>query len=151
MNEKAIDAARAKPLQDEFKKIDAIKDRNDLLKEIAHLQTIGVGAVFLFTSGQDAKNSTMVIAQAFQGGLGMPDRDYYTKTDEASKKLRDAIRRARDQDADAAGRAGRKGGGRREEDSGVRNQAGGSRRAPGWSCAIRKRTTTRCRRPSSRG
>ena len=89
MNEKAIDAARAKPLQDEFKKIDSIKDRSGLLKEIAHLQTIGVGAAFRFTSGQDAKNSTMVIGQAFQGGLGMPDRDYYTKTDDASKKLRD--------------------------------------------------------------
>src|SRR5207302_979279 len=42
-----------------------------------------------FSSGQDAKDSTREIAQAVQGGLGMPDRDYYTKTDEASKKLRD--------------------------------------------------------------
>jgi predicted metalloendopeptidase len=89
MNEKAVAAARTKPLEDEFKRIDAIKDRGDLLKEIAHLHTIGVGVVFNFGSGQDDKDSTREIAQAAQGGLGMPDRDYYTKTDDASKKLRD--------------------------------------------------------------
>jgi predicted metalloendopeptidase len=89
MDEKTIDAARIQPIQDEFKRIDAIKDRNDLLKEIAHLHTIGVDAFFEFGSGQDAKDSTREISQAVQGGLGLPDRDYYTKTDEASKKLRD--------------------------------------------------------------
>ncbi len=89
MDEKTIEAVRTKPLGDEFKNIDAIKERNDLLKEIAHLHTIGVDALFDFSSGQDAKDSTHEIAQAVQGGLGMPDRDYYTKTDEASKKLRD--------------------------------------------------------------
>ena len=45
--------------------------------------------VLRFRFAPDDKNSTKVIAQAFQGGLGMPDRDYYTKTDDASKKLRD--------------------------------------------------------------
>ena len=89
MDEKAVDAARTKPLEDEFKRVDAIKDRDDLLKEIAHLHTIGVGVLFEFGSGQDAKDSTREISQAVQGGLGLPDRDYYTKTDEASKKLRD--------------------------------------------------------------
>ncbi|MBV9007569.1 MAG: hypothetical protein JO354_00160, partial [Verrucomicrobia bacterium] len=89
MNEQAIDAAKATPLEDEFKMIDSIKDRADVLKEIAHLHNIGVEVLFGFTSGQDDKNSTMVIAQAYQGGIGLPDRDYYTKTDEASKKLRD--------------------------------------------------------------
>jgi putative endopeptidase len=89
MDEKTIDAMRTKPLQEEFAKIDAIKNRADVLREIAHLHAIGVGALFAFGSGQDQKNSTMVIAHAVQAGLGMPDRDYYTKTDEASKKLRD--------------------------------------------------------------
>src|SRR5881409_2906306 len=89
MDEKTIEAVRTKPLGDEFKNIDAIKDRNDLLKEIAHLHSIGVDALFEFASGQDAKDSTHEIAQAVQGGLGLPDRDYYTKTDAASKKLRD--------------------------------------------------------------
>ena len=89
MDEKAIDAMRTKPLADEFKSIDAIKDRSDLLKEIAHLHTIGVNALFNFGAGQDSKDSMHDIAQAAQGGLGLPDRDYYTKTDDASKKLRD--------------------------------------------------------------
>src|SRR2546421_11180444 len=89
MNEKEVDAARVKPLQDDFKRIDALKNSKDVLKEIAHLHTMGVTAFFGFTAGQDDKNSNMVIAQAYQGGLGMPDRDYYTKEDDASKKLRD--------------------------------------------------------------
>jgi putative endopeptidase len=89
MDEKTIEAMRTKPLVEEFKSIEAIKDRNDLLKEIAHLHTIGVPVLFDFDAGQDAKDSTHDIAQAAQGGLGLPDRDYYTKTDEASKKLRD--------------------------------------------------------------
>src|SRR5947209_10526429 len=89
MNEEAVNAAKVAPLNDELKRIDAIKERKDILNELAHLHATGVGAFFGFTSGQDDKNSTMVIAQAFQGGLGLPDRDYYTKEDEGSKKLRD--------------------------------------------------------------
>ena len=89
MDEKTVEAMRAKPLDDELKRIDAMKDRSDVLKEIAHLHSIGVGAFFNFGSGQDDKDSTREIAHALQGGLGMPDRDYYTKTDDASKKLRD--------------------------------------------------------------
>ncbi len=90
MDEQAIDAAKATPLAEEMKRIDAIKDRKDLQKEIAHLHDLGVTSLFGFTSGQDEKNSTMIIAQAYQGGIGLPDRDYYTKTDDASKKLREA-------------------------------------------------------------
>jgi predicted metalloendopeptidase len=90
MDEKTIEAARTKPLEDELKRIDAIKDRADLLKAIARLHTIGVDALFEFGSGQDAKDSTREIAQAHQGGLGLPDPDYYTKTDDDSKKKRAA-------------------------------------------------------------
>lgn len=89
MNEKAVDAAKAKPLESELKRIDLMKDRKDVLNEIAHLHAMGIYPFFLFTSGQDDKNSIMVISQAYQGGLGLPDRDYYTKDDDASKKLRD--------------------------------------------------------------
>ncbi|MBA3963171.1 MAG: M13 family peptidase [Chthoniobacterales bacterium] len=90
MNEEKINAQGAKPLQDEMKRIEAVTDLDSLTKEIAHLHDTGVTALFGFTSGQDDKNSTMVIAQAYQGGLGLPDRDYYTKDDDASKKLREA-------------------------------------------------------------
>lgn len=89
IDEKAVEAAKAKPLDDEFKRIDAIKDKADVLKAVAHLHGMGVNAFFGFTSGADDKNASMTIAQAYQGGLGLPDRDYYTKEDDGSKKLRD--------------------------------------------------------------
>src|SRR5213080_2489680 len=69
MDEKTIDAARFHPLDDELKRIEAITDRRELLKEIAHLHSIGVDVLFEFGSGQDAKDSTHDIAQAVQGGL----------------------------------------------------------------------------------
>jgi len=89
MDEKAIEAAKAKPLAEEFKQIDAIKDRAGVLQAVARLHRQGVGAFFLFSSGADDKNAAMSIAQAYQGGLSLPDRDYYLKEEEASKKLRD--------------------------------------------------------------
>ena len=89
MDEQKIDGLRAKPLENEFKAIDSIQDRNDLQTEIAHLQDMGVDVLFTFTSQPDAKDSMHELAQASQGGLGLPDRDYYTKTDDASKKIRD--------------------------------------------------------------
>src|SRR5437868_2986711 len=89
IDEKTIDALRTKPLAEEFQRIDAIKDRAALLKAIAHLHTIGVGAFFEFGAGQDAKDITRDIAQAVQGGLGMPDRDYYTKQDADMKQKRE--------------------------------------------------------------
>jgi len=88
MNEKAAEAARVKPLEAELKRIDAMKGSGDVLKEIARLHSMGINALFNFSSGQDDKDSTMVIGQVYQGGLGLPDRDYYTKEDDASKKLR---------------------------------------------------------------
>src|SRR6266567_4997835 len=89
MDEKAVEAARTTPLTQEFQKIDAMKDRQDVLKEIAHLHSIGINPFFNFGSGQDAKDSNHDIAQAVQGGLGMPDRDYYTKQDADMKQKRE--------------------------------------------------------------
>src|SRR6267143_2689729 len=89
MDEKAVEAARTTPLMEEFQKIDAMKDRPDVLKEIAHLHSIGISVFFNVGSGQDAKDSNHDIAQAVQGGLGMPDRDYYTKQDADMKQKRE--------------------------------------------------------------
>ncbi len=89
MDEKTIEALKTKPLDDEFNAIATINERSALLKEIAHLHSMGIDALFNFGSQPDSKDSTHEIAQAAQGGLGLPDRDYYTKTDEPSKKLRD--------------------------------------------------------------
>jgi putative endopeptidase len=88
MDEKQINAAGAKPLDPEFGRIGALSSVTDLQAEVARLQRIGVGALFRFGSTQDMKNSSQVIGGADQGGLGLPDRDYYTKTDEKSKEIR---------------------------------------------------------------
>lgn len=90
MNEPAIEAAGVKPLNEEFARIAAIHDLAGLQAEIARLQMNGARAVFNFGSEQDPKNSTQVIAGAGQGGLGLPDRDYYLRDDAKSKQLRAA-------------------------------------------------------------
>jgi putative endopeptidase len=77
-----------KPLAPVLGEIDAIKTRAQLATTIAHLHSVGVRAGFGFGSEQDFKNSAQVIAGAHQGGLGLPDRDYYTKTDSASAAMR---------------------------------------------------------------
>jgi putative endopeptidase len=89
MDEKQIDAAGAKPLDPEFGRIGALASVADLQAEVARLQGTGVGALFYFGSTQDTKNSSQVIGGADQGGLGLPDRDYYTKTDDKSKRIRE--------------------------------------------------------------
>ncbi len=89
MDEAAIEAAGLQPLEPELARIARLATPADLQAEIARLQSHGVNAVFGFTAEQDRRNSTEVIAIASQGGLGLPDRDYYTKTDEDSKTLRD--------------------------------------------------------------
>ncbi|MGE5626283.1 MAG: M13 family metallopeptidase [Bacillota bacterium] len=80
MDETGIEKDGLKPLQSEFDAIAAIQDQAGLQKEVAHLHTIGVNVMFGFGSGQDFKDSSKVIGIAGQGGLGLPDRDYYTKT-----------------------------------------------------------------------
>jgi putative endopeptidase len=88
MDTAAIEAAGLKPIAGDLSAIDAIKDRESLDTEIARLQRQGANVVFRFYSGQDYKNSSNVIGQAAQGGLGMPDRDYYFREDDKSKQLR---------------------------------------------------------------
>src|SRR5439155_20601168 len=90
----AMDSAKAeadgtKPLEDEFKRIAAIQAVADLQDEIARAQGMGARVPFGLFAGQDAKHSTDVVVNISQAGLSLPDRDYYTKQDDAAKKLRD--------------------------------------------------------------
>src|SRR5579862_1569514 len=87
MNEEEIEKAGVEPLKEEFAQIAKISNANELREEIARLHEIGVGVAFGFGSQPDFKNSAMSIGAVGQGGLGLPDRDYYTRTDEKSKKL----------------------------------------------------------------
>src|SRR5438309_11210768 len=89
MNTEAIEAAGIKPIEPELKRIAAISNLAQLQDEAARLQSQGTRVLFPFGSEQDDKNSQQMIGGARQGGLGLPDRDYYTKDDEKSKQLRD--------------------------------------------------------------
>ncbi|HUO13840.1 MAG TPA: M13 family metallopeptidase [Verrucomicrobiae bacterium] len=88
MDEKAIDAKGASPLQPGLDKIAAMQSKADLANVAASM--IYQGVLFDFGSDQDYGDASQVIAEADQGGLGLPDRDYYTKTDAKSVDLRKA-------------------------------------------------------------
>jgi putative endopeptidase len=88
MDTSAVDATGLKPLAGELAAIDAIKDRKDLDAEIARMHRQNIGAIFEIGSQPDFKDSSHNLAEVDQGGLGMPDRDYYTRDDDRSKKLR---------------------------------------------------------------
>jgi putative endopeptidase len=88
MDEPAINMLGIKPLEPELKRIDAINSKAAILDALVQLHLDGVGVFFNFSSEPDAKNSTQMIAGADQGGLGLPDRDYYLKDDPKSVKLR---------------------------------------------------------------
>jgi putative endopeptidase len=81
MDEAAIEAAGLAPLQPEFARIALIATQDELQSEFARLQGIGVSAPLQLSEMQDFKDSTRVIALALQGGLGLPNRDYYLKDD----------------------------------------------------------------------
>jgi putative endopeptidase len=88
-----MDSARAEkegisPIKPQLGEIDAIGSRGALVNEIARLQTSGVNVLFNFYPAADPKDAAHYIAWASQGGLGMPDRDYYTNSDAASDSLR---------------------------------------------------------------
>ncbi len=90
MDEAAIDQAGAAPLQPELGRIAALKSIRDLpaLLGRLHLTLASSRMLFGFGSNQDFADSTQVIAFAAAGGLGLPDRDYYTKTDTKSQEIR---------------------------------------------------------------
>lgn len=91
MDTAAIEAVGTKPLEPYFKEIEAIKDVKSLQAELARLHRMGVPAVFGFFAYLDEKDSSINIANVSQGGLSLPNRDYYTNTDDKSKALRDTF------------------------------------------------------------
>jgi putative endopeptidase len=99
MDESAINAKGLTALQPELDRISALKQKTQLAGELGHLHKITFSlagqnnsgsrtALFGFSSGQDLDDATKVVAQLDQGGLGLPDRDYYLKTDANSVELR---------------------------------------------------------------
>jgi putative endopeptidase len=88
MDTAAIDKAGIRPLQPELDRIAALKSTAELPALLAHLHTIGVNAFFDFSPNQDFANANEVISFYNAGGLGLPERDYYTRTDEKSLEQR---------------------------------------------------------------
>jgi putative endopeptidase len=88
MDETVVDTQGITPLKPELNRIDAVKDKRELIDEIAHLHMLGAPALFSFTSSSDLHNADNVIAYIDQGGLTMPDRDYYLKDDDKTKEVR---------------------------------------------------------------
>ncbi|HXS95640.1 MAG TPA: M13 family metallopeptidase [Candidatus Limnocylindrales bacterium] len=114
MDEAAIERAGARPLRPMLDAIASLKRKDELAKLLGqmHLASRGSDAAFGFGSNQDFADSNSVIAFATAGGLGLPDRDYYVKTDAKSKEIREryvqhvaAMLRLLG-DSDAAARAG---------------------------------------------
>ena len=88
MDATAIDASAIKPIAADLGAIDKLKESSELQPLISRLQQTGSGYLFNFDSTQDLDDSTQVIAEVEQGGLGLPERDYYTRSDDKSKQLR---------------------------------------------------------------
>jgi putative endopeptidase len=95
MDESGIEAAGLKPLQPELDRIAGLKSKQDITLEIAHLHHLFPGAwegsdnqtnapFFGFSGGQDYDDASKVVGQIDQGGLSLPNRDYYINTDEKS-------------------------------------------------------------------
>jgi endothelin-converting enzyme/putative endopeptidase len=81
MDEKASDAKGIAPVKAELDRIAAVKDKGALIDEVAHVHLTGPSPLFNFYSAPDLHNADQVIAYIDQGGLTLPDRDYYIKDD----------------------------------------------------------------------
>lgn len=75
------------PLQSLLAKIDAVKNTQELVEMMAETRKYGSGSIFSYYVEIDAKNSTQYITYLSQGGIGLPDRDYYTPTDNRGKNI----------------------------------------------------------------
>lgn len=90
MDEAAVDAAGVAPIKDFLTRARAIGSAGDAAKLLTDLHQKQIFPIFRISGEQDFGDATRVIAYLDQGGLGLPDRDYYTKTDDEKKRIRQA-------------------------------------------------------------
>ena len=83
-----IDKLGATPIKSDMDAIDKLTDMNSILSYVAQLQKWGTNPMFSFYAGQDPKNSEVFVPQLGQGGLSLPDRDYYVNNDPRSTEVR---------------------------------------------------------------
>ncbi len=90
MDTATIEKLGIKPIEKELAEINNLKSKEEVVSYIATMHRRGMAPLFNFFAEADQRNSTMEIANLYQGGLGLPDVDYYFGEDETSKKLREA-------------------------------------------------------------
>jgi putative endopeptidase len=90
MDATAVDKAGFDPVKDDLKRIDGLKTPEEIANFVSDYAAQGMPFVFGFAAQPDFHDSMRMIAFAFQDGLGLPERDYYFKTDAKSKEIRDA-------------------------------------------------------------
>ncbi len=90
MDTAKIEAGGLAPVQALFYQINTIKNNAEVMSVAADFHTKGIYPMFSFFSDADQKNSEIVVAYIYQGGLGMPNRDYYMKEDDRSKEIQAA-------------------------------------------------------------
>ena len=88
IDQKIADAKGIGPVKPELDRIAAVKDKGALVEEIAHIHLLGTNPLFNFYSNSDLHNADQVIAYIDQGGLSLPDRDYYIKDDADKVEMR---------------------------------------------------------------
>ncbi|MBK9264384.1 MAG: M13 family metallopeptidase [Polyangiaceae bacterium] len=90
MDEAAVDAAGAEPIKDLISRARSVSSGKDAAAFVADLHRRMIFPIFTISGEQDFGDATRVIAYLDQGGLGLPDRDYYTKDDDEKKRIRKA-------------------------------------------------------------
>ncbi len=88
MDEAAVEARGLEDLRAEWARIESVRDPASLAPEVARLHLGGTAVLFGFGDAQDARDATQVIGELSQGGLSLPDRDYYTSDDPRMKEIR---------------------------------------------------------------
>ncbi len=88
MDELAVAHKGIEPIQPQLDSVAALNSKEQLASEMVRLQNSGVPGLFRFSAQPDPKHASVNIAGFGQGGLGLPDRDYYLKTDERSVQIR---------------------------------------------------------------
>jgi putative endopeptidase len=86
MDEKSVNAKGIAALKPELERVAAVNDKAGLIDELAHLYLVGGTSLFIFYPSSDLHNADQVIANIDQGGLSLPDRDYYLKDDNQKMK-----------------------------------------------------------------
>src|SRR4051812_30268631 len=81
LDEARLEKLGVEPLASGFARIDAVKDKQEIPGLIAHFNQLDIGAPMSPQVHQDARNPAVYVADLVQGGLGLPDRDYYLKDD----------------------------------------------------------------------